>query len=227
MTRRPVISRRHVLAGAAAMGAAAMTSSLWAAVEAARLAGTPTQTIGPFYPVLRPLDQDMDLTVVSGQAGRAKGEIIHVVGRVVNGNGEPVSGARIEIWQANANGRYAHPSDINPAPLDPNFQGFASQVTDSEGRYRFKTIKPGAYPINPANPSSVRTRHIHFDVVGTQNRLLTQMYFPDEALNAGDALFQRLDEEGRQAVVGRRLPPQAGMADGAVLIGWDIVLDKG
>ncbi len=100
------------------------------------------------------------------------------MGRVLNAGGEPVSGARIEIWQANAHGRYAHPADDNPAPLDPNFQGYAKLLTDADGRYRFKTIKPSAYPAG----AFMRPAHIHFDVTGKLDRLVTQMYFPDDPL---------------------------------------------
>src|SRR5260370_37619577 len=102
------------------------------------------------------------------------------MGRVVDVHGKPVNGARVELWQANARGRYTHPSDPNPAPLDPNFEGFAVQTTDAEGRYRFKTIKPGAYP---ANPNWMRPPHLHFEVTGKVNRVGTQMHFPSVSLN--------------------------------------------
>lgn len=226
MTRKVAISRRDVLAAVATIGGAALASPLLAAAEGARRTLTPEQIMGPFYPIIRPLDQDMDLTVVAGRTGRARGQIIHLTGRVLNGNGDPVSGAKIEIWQANTHGRYAHPSDINPAPLDPNFQGFATQVTDSEGRYRFKTIKPGAYPINPANPRNIRPPHIHFDVAGSQDRLLTQMYFPGEKLNDSDSLFNELGES-KEAAIGKILPAPPDIEAGSLVIGWDIVLDRG
>jgi protocatechuate 3,4-dioxygenase, beta subunit len=123
--------------------------------------------------VTRPLDADADLTVIGGGAGHAEGEVIHVMGRVLDARGAPVVGATVEIWQANAKGRYAHPADRNLAPLDPNFQGFGAQLTDGDGQYRFKTIKPAAYPINPMNPQRVRPPHIHFDVSGRDARLVT------------------------------------------------------
>src|SRR5258708_32638846 len=93
--------------------------------------------------------QPADLTRVSGRSGRAEGQMLNVMGRVLNLTGEPVRNAKVEVWQANAHGRYTHPSDPNPAPLDPNFEGAAVLTTDSEGRYRFKTIKPAAYPAGP------------------------------------------------------------------------------
>ena len=92
------------------------------------------------------LPQSSDLTRVPGRSGRAEGQVLNVMGRVLNLAGEPVRNAKVEVWQANAYGRYTHPNDTNPAPLDPNFVGSAELATDSQGRYRFKTIKPAAYP---------------------------------------------------------------------------------
>src|SRR5262249_33276775 len=123
---------------------------------------------------------------IRGKHGHAQGKIIHLTGQVLNQNGEPVRGAKIEIWQANTHGRYAHPSDTNSAPLDANFQGYSVQTTDAEGHYRFKTIKPGAYRVDA---NSMRTPHIHFDVMGKKDRLVTQMYFPGEPLNEKDAIL--------------------------------------
>jgi protocatechuate 3,4-dioxygenase beta subunit len=129
----------------------------------------------------------------------------------------------VEIWQTNTHGRYTHPSDTNPAPLDPHFEGFAVQTTDAEGRYRFKTIKPGAYP---ANPNWMRPPHIHFDVTGMSNRVITQMYFPGEPLNDKDLLLQevRANKEGLIATV---LPSTPEVEPDSLIVVWDIVLDKG
>ena len=145
------------------------------------------------------------------------------MGRVLNARGEPVKGARLELWQANAQGRYMHPSDVNPAPLDPNFQGFSVQTTDAEGRYRFKTIKPGAYPINAMNPSEKRPPHIHFDVTGAHTRLVTQMYFPDDPLNDSDPLFRELGDS-KSAAIGKVLPPTRDVEPDSVIVMWDIVV---
>ena len=153
------LSRRWLLASGACATVAAL-GPLAAAAE--KLRRTPTQMLGPFYPLEKPLDDDADMTIVKGHKERAKGQVVHVMGRVLNANGEPVKGARLEIWQANANGRYTHPSDDNPAPLDPNFEGYAKLLTDADGRYRFKTIKPAAYPAGDI----MRPAHIHFDVAG-------------------------------------------------------------
>src|SRR3989304_223777 len=103
---------------------------------------TPEQAQGPFYPVTKPLDRDADLTVVNGKPGKAQGQVIQVMGRVFNAKGAPVRGAQVEIWQANTFGRYTHPQDSNPAPLDPNFQGYGAQATDASGQYQFRTVKP-------------------------------------------------------------------------------------
>jgi protocatechuate 3,4-dioxygenase, beta subunit len=169
------------------------------------------------------VDQGADLTVIPGKSGRAAGQVIHVMGRVLNVDGQPVRGARVELWQANSHGRYTHPSDTNPAPLDPNFEGFAVQNTDAEGRYRFKTIKPGAYP---ATADWMRPPHLHFEVTGKINRLVTQMYFPGEPLNDKDLLLQHL-RNNREGAIAKVLPPTLDVEPDSRLVVWDIVLDKG
>jgi protocatechuate 3,4-dioxygenase beta subunit len=163
------------------------------------------------------------LTTVKGKSGRAAGQVIYAMGQVLTVDGQPVKGARVELWQANAHGRYTHPSDTNPAPLDPNFEGFGIQDTDAEGRYRFKTIKPGAYP---ANSNWIRPPHLHFDVTGKVNRVITQMYFPGEPLNEKDLLLQsiRANKDGLIAAV---LPPTRDLEPDSLLVVWNIVLDKG
>src|SRR5713101_9142603 len=130
------VSRRHVL-GMAIAAAGLTLSGAVSSVFAQALKRTPGEILGPFYPVLRSVEKTADLTALPGKPGRAVGQVIYVMGRVVNVQGQPLKGAKVELWQANAHGRYAHPSDTNPAPLDPNFEGFAIQETDAEGRYRF------------------------------------------------------------------------------------------
>src|SRR5215475_1272422 len=216
------ISRRHLLGMAVAVGGLAMSGGV-RSVLAQALQRTPGQILGPFYPVLKPLDQDADLTTIAGKPGRAEGQVIHVMGRVVNLAGQPVQGARVEIWQANTHGRYNHPSDTNPAPLDPNFEGFAVLMTDAEGRYRFKTIKPGAYP---ATATWMRPPHLHFEVTGTINRVITQMYFPGEPLNDKDLLLQNI-RANKEGLIAKVLPPTADVEPDSHLVVWDIVVDKG
>jgi len=192
-------------------------------VFAETLQRTPGEILGPFYPVIKRVEQGADLTTIPGRQGRATGQVIHVMGRVLNVEGQPVRGARIELWQANAQGRYSHPSDTNPAPLDPNFEGFAVQNTDAEGRYRFKTIKPGAYP---ATANWMRPPHLHFDVTGKINRVITQMYFPGESLNDKDLLLQNI-RANKESLIAKVLPPTADVEPDSLTVVWDIVVDKG
>jgi protocatechuate 3,4-dioxygenase beta subunit len=215
------ISRRHLLGLTVKVGAAAMALPFAAGRAATRLPTTPGQVLGPFYPLEQPADHDADLVVVRGSAARAHGQVLHVRGRVLTSEGEPVPRAVVEVWQANAHGRYAHPSDPNPAPLDPNFQGFAAISTDAEGRFSFRTVKPGPYP---GNGGALRAPHIHYQVTGRFDRLVTQMYFDGEPLNAQDRLLQGTLRKERLVV------PLRAVEDGeprALAASWEIVLPRG
>lgn len=216
------VSRREVLGAALAGGAVALASARDVLAQTVRR--TPSQILGPFYPLAKPLDQDADLTMISGRQGRALGEVIHISGRVLNRFGQPVQGARVEIWQANKHGRYTHPSDNNPEPLDPNFEGYALLTTDADGRYSFKTIKPGSYPDGASGAR--RAPHIHFDVSGRVNRLVTQMYFSEEALNDDDR-FLRTAAANRERLIVRLGPSPAGLGRDSLSASWDIVLHDG
>jgi len=185
---------------------------------------TPSIILGPFYPQIKPADRNADLTVLSGRQKRAEGTIVHLSGRVLNLKGEPVSAARVSIWQANTHGRYSHKSDMNPAPLDPDFQGFGTQTTDAEGRFHFKTIKPGPYP---APVVGMRAPHIHFEVEAKYDRLITQMFFPNEALNEQDHFLQFVKGPYHEAVIANRLEEPIGNAAEALSFVWDIVLLSG
>jgi protocatechuate 3,4-dioxygenase, beta subunit len=187
------------------------------------LPATPSTTPGPFYPVIKPPDQDTDLIHVRGHRGRAQGQVIHVVGRVLNQRGEPVRDARIELWQANTFGRYNHPSDPNPAPLDRDFQGYGVQLTDREGRFRFTTIKPGPYPFDATR---IRTPHLHFEVTGRIDQRVTQLFFAGEALNSQDFVLQAVPRD-RDRLIVELLPPPAGEDPASRLVKWDIVLPQG
>jgi protocatechuate 3,4-dioxygenase beta subunit len=140
-------------------GAGAVAASSDARAASAELQIAPRYS-GHFYPLKEP-PQTADLTRSPGRPGRAEGQVLNVVGQVLNLAGEPVRNATVEVWQANARGRYTHSSDTDPALPDPDFDGAALLFTDGEVRYRFKTIKPGAHP---AGPNLIRPAHIHLQV---------------------------------------------------------------
>lgn len=185
---------------------------------------TPPQVEGPFYPLRDRADEDTDLTRVKGRSGRAKGQVIYVEGRVTDQACEPVEGALVEIWQANKWGRYVHKEDPNPAPVDPNFQGWGSAVTDAEGRYRFRTVKPGPYPV-PAG--WMRTPHIHFKVAKRGfHGLTTQMFFEGEELNEKDRLLQPILPDRKDEVIIAPQEPPEDAEDGSELYAFDITLRR-
>jgi len=215
------LSRREILRMSVTLGVANMASTRFAIAQTAEQR-TPEQILGPFYP-LKTLGRNADLTNVPGRPGRAKGLVLNVMGRVLNLKGEPVRNAQVEIWQANARGRYTHPSDTNPAPLDPNFEGSAMLTTDNDGRYRFKTIKPAGYP---AGPNRMRPAHIHFQVSGRQDRLVTQMYFEGDPYNETDRFLQTALEQ-RNLLIAKLLPPTSEMEPESKLVVFDIVLYAG
>jgi protocatechuate 3,4-dioxygenase beta subunit len=182
------------------------------ALAASRVAAAPIVTsespMGPFYPTGYAGEDDFDLTLLKGRPARALGDVIEVSGRVLDRLGNPVHGAKIELWQANANGRYAHDNDTSAGALDPNFQGLARLVTGSSGEWRIKTVRPNLY--------GRRTRHIHFDVAGRAHRLISQMYFPEDAeKNASDGLYRML---------GDRAATSLARLEAADSYRWDIVL---
>jgi protocatechuate 3,4-dioxygenase beta subunit len=165
-----------------------------------KLLPTPEEIEGPFYPLIGVKDKDADLTQIAGKNGIARGKAIVLEGRVLDTDGNPIEEATIDLWQANAAGRYFHPHDPNTAaPLDPHFQGWAIVPSGKDGLFRFKTIFPGAYP---AAPRWLRPPHIHFKIKKPgYAELVTQMYFPDNPLNNKDRfLNQKSDEEKRLMV---------------------------
>jgi protocatechuate 3,4-dioxygenase beta subunit len=181
---------------------------------AARLFPTPRQTAGPFYPRELPLDNDNDLTRVRGRSDTARGRISDVAGRLLDVNGRPLRGVRVEIWQCDATGRYHHPDDTGDS-IDPDFQGFGHTLTDDEGRYRFRTIRPVPYP--------GRTPHIPFAVFPPgAPRFTTQLYVKGEPRNAGDFLFRYIPAGRRELVVAEFAPATSGGAE--LSAHFDIVL---
>jgi protocatechuate 3,4-dioxygenase beta subunit len=194
------MKRRQFFKGGVVTGALAGITG----VSAEELVKTPKQTEGPFYPVVAQKDKDFDLTKIEGQEGVAEGKVVIVSGYVLNTDGTPVEDATVDLWQANAAGRYNHPSDKNEAPLDPNFQGWAIVPSGKNGEFKFKTVVPGAYP---ASKDWSRPPHIHFKVSKLGYvELVTQMYFPGEKLNDTDRLLQRVPEADRAALIAKHIP---------------------
>ena len=161
----------------------------------------PSETTGPVLGDAAVGELDHDLT--RQHAGEPIGERIVVSGRVLDGDGRPVRNVLVEVWQANSAGRYAHDSDLHPAPLDPNFTGAGRCLTDGGGGYRFVTVKPGAYPWRN-HPNAWRPAHIHFSLFGRAftDRLVTQMYFPGDPLFDDDPIFQSVrDPAARERLI--------------------------
>ena len=184
---------------------------------------TLTERTGPVFGPGLIRESDNDLT--AQHEGEPLGERIFVHGRVLDEDGQPVRGALVEVWQANAAGRYRHKVDGHDAPLDPNFSGAGRLLTDDEGRYFFKTIKPGPYPWGNHH-NAWRPAHIHFSLfgVGILSRLVTQMYFPGDPLQPLDPIFNSIaDEKARQRLVSR-LDMERSKPDYALAYAFDIVL---
>jgi protocatechuate 3,4-dioxygenase beta subunit len=204
-------TRRRLIAwmGATALAPLAATPAL-----GEERVPTPRLTEGPFYPNTIPADSDADLTHVAGRANAAQGIVLEVSGRVVDRAGRPRAGAKVEIWQCDATGQYHHVGEREGSG-DDNFQGYGAVMTDAEGRYAFRTIKPVPYP--------GRTPHIHFTVLEAGRRRLTsQMFIEGEARNERDGLYRSLGREAR--LVTMRLD-NAPRESGAQLRGaLDIVL---
>jgi len=160
---------------------------------------TLSELTGPLYGTdnIQPLDNDLTRNAVKN--GEPLGERIIVTGHVLDEYNRPIPNALIEIWQTNACGRYIQKNDQHPAPLDPNFTGTGRVLTDSNGEYRFTTIKPGAYPWRN-HPNAWRPAHIHFSLFGTNflSRLITQMYFPGDPLLAFDPILQGIPDKAAQ-----------------------------
>jgi protocatechuate 3,4-dioxygenase beta subunit len=215
------LSRREILRMSAVLTSSAIVWSTGSTAGAATLPRTPGQILGPFYPLSK-MPQTTDLTRVPGRNGRAAGQVLNVMGRVLNVAGDPVRDATVEIWQANSYGRYTHPSDSNPAPLDPNFDGSAILTTDGHGRYHFKTIKPAAYP---AGPDLIRPAHIHFQVSGRQDRLVTQMYFENDPYNEEDRFLNSAGR--RELLITKLLDPSPELESDSKMVIFDMVLFNG
>lgn len=211
-----ILRRRQMLIGATA---AVLAPSLPALVAASsHLMVTPGQTEGPFYPVSFPADMDNDLVRVQGRPAQAMGQIAHIGGRVLNKRGEPVRGARVEIWQCDARGIYNHPEQPGLQRRDAAFQGYGRTDVGADGGYGFRTIRPVAY--------AGRTPHIHFKVHAPgAGRLTTQMYITGERQNATDFVLNRIrDPKARESLM-VELAAADDIEQGALKGTFDIVLD--
>ncbi len=201
------LSRRLFLgSGLSVIGAAAARAA----------APTPRQASGPYYPDELPLDADNDLLQIAGRSKRAAGDVLHLFGRVIRANGTPVSGAEVEIWQCDSEGRYHHPRDPRGgSQADQDFQGFGRTVSSGEGGYRFRTIVPAPYP--------GRTPHVHVLVRQGRRDFVTQMYLAGHSGNERDTLYRRLStaEQERLSVV---LERAEGVEPGARRCYFEIVL---
>jgi protocatechuate 3,4-dioxygenase beta subunit len=166
---------------------------------------------------------DADLT--RQHDGEPLGERIVVHGRVLGEDGRPIRNALVEVWQANAAGRYRHEVDRHPAPLDPNFSGAGRCLTDDDGRYSFTTIKPGAYPWQN-HPNAWRPAHIHFSVFGRMftQRLVTQMYFPGDPLLPHDPILTAVRDPRARELLLARFDLERTQPDWALAYEWDIVM---
>jgi protocatechuate 3,4-dioxygenase, beta subunit len=181
---------------------------------------------GPVFgeDVLQPNDDDL----TRQHEGEPLGERIVVSGRLLDEDGRPIRNSLIEVWQANACGRYRHQVDQHPAPLDPNFSGGGRVLTGDDGSYRFVTIKPGAYPWGN-HPNAWRPAHIHFSVFGRAftQRLVTQMYFPGDPLMEHDPIIHAVRDPKARELLIARFDLERTVPDWALAYRWDIVLGRG
>jgi len=210
-----MIARRRMLEIAAGYSA---VFSLGGVGRAATLPPTPRQTAGPFYPLSIPVDSDNDLVQVTGHNGIAKVTVSYVSGRILDPDGRPLSGVRVEIWQCDTTGHYHYVRDDRAdTPLDDNFQGYGQAVTDETGGYRFRTIRPVPYP--------GRTPHIHFAVSGPSlPRFTTQMYIAGEPLNERDGVLMSVRDPAARARLIVPLRPAPELDANALAGTFDIVL---
>jgi protocatechuate 3,4-dioxygenase beta subunit len=183
-TRRGLLKALSAIAGSSLIGGEALAQTV-----------SPRAVEGPFYPTssMRMADVDNDLVRVIGLVQDAGGEVITLRGRITNRDGKARAGHRIEIWQCDLNGKYLHPSDNRNVPYDQGFQGFGHDITDADGNYSFRTIKPGRYP--------GRTPHIHVKVFeGDRELITTQFYVAGEPENLQDSLFRRMSSNEAESV---------------------------
>jgi protocatechuate 3,4-dioxygenase, alpha subunit len=176
------------------------------------LQATTSQTVGPYFSIgLTRLKQDN----LAGPG--VSGERVTIEGRVLDGDGQPVPDALIELWQANANGKYAHPDDDQNKPLEPGFTGYGRIPTDDNGKFRFATIKPGQVP-GPDGKSQAPHIAVSVFARGLLRRLVTRIYFPDEPANAKDFVLNLVEPPRRDTLVAKKIPGQVGALE------WNVIL---
>ena len=207
-------TNRRCFLGSIASGAAFFTTR---GLFAEELTKTPPQTEGPFYPDKLPLDTDNDLLIINDEITPAVGEITHLAGRVLDGKGNPLRNAVVEIWQCDNNGVYLHSRDSARGGNDANFQGFGRFLTGSTGEYYFRTIKPVPY--------TGRTPHIHFQIrKGGKELLTTQCYLKGHAGNDRDGIYRSIRDEKARAAVTVEFAPIRESKLGELAATFDIVL---
>ena len=216
--------RRRFLQGGAAVGAIALFGSEWltSAAFAEELLRTPPLTEGPFYPDKLPLDTDNDLIIINDSITPAVGEITHLSGRVLDASGSPVKDATVEIWQCDAKQVYLNTRDSVPKAKqrDPNFQGFGRFTTGSSGEYRFRTIKPVAYPGRPAP-------HVHFKIKkGNRELLTTQLFIRGFPGNARDGVYGGVGDLVNRELVQSDFKPIEKSKIGELAASFEIVLGR-
>ncbi|MDB4679649.1 protocatechuate 3,4-dioxygenase [Planctomycetaceae bacterium] len=206
-------SRRFFMQQMAFAAASLSTPGLWAE----ELTTTPRMTEGPFYPDKLPLDTDNDLLILNDSLTAAAGEVTHLSGRILSAAGEPIRNAFVEIWQVDHNGAYINSNDPRLENRDTNFQGYGRFLTDVQGRYYFRTIKPVPYP--------GRTPHIHLAVSKNGQRIwTTQLLVNGHDQNAQDGLFRRITDPKLQKLVLADFKPIKGSKTGELAVNWDVVI---
>jgi protocatechuate 3,4-dioxygenase beta subunit len=214
-----MLSKRRFLQGVT-IGAAAFTVP---GVFAQALEATAATGDGPFYPDRMPLDTDNDLIIINDHLTRAVGEVTHLTGKLLSASGAPVRNAFIEIWQADMNGSYIHADGRNDGKIDGNFQGYGRFLTDSEGRYYFRTIKPVSYTLL----GQFRAPHIHVAVSKAGRRLMaTQAFVKGDKDNAGDFVLERIPDPAARETLMVEFRPLPGSTLGELSANFDIVLGR-
>lgn len=215
-----ICSRRDLIA-AAGVGLAGLGTPVTAQPRAV----TPTQRIGPFYPVVAEAESRVDLTRKGSAYARAKGQVIDVSGRVLDPQGRPIGSAIVLVWQADAAGRYDHPADTARPQRDAALAGHALLRTTKEGTFHLRTVRPGAYA-DLRSRSGLRTPHIHYEIIGEEGRLITEMYFPEEPLNDADPNIAEMLAAGADPRLLTARLDDATPPEGVMSLRWDIVLSQ-